>query len=391
MRNGSLKNGTTDYHEVDGILKHWEFLWYLVEVLNKHSWVFKNQPECPAIHGWKQFRSFLRQCGPDTVFDSKRFGAWESKLDTVPLSVMRWAVTRRIFYITAPMQERFEQIHMGNIKMKDVIKPFDDFGIRFATPIISSTDPNFSCSFAWITDWFKHASECGGGGAPDVVDDRTGICVWPDSITQYRGVSKEDQAKLERLIRTGSKKQAGLFWQKLFDELPELTNSLNYGVVWSFSNDYTAEEWLAEAEQRLKAGQTDAYNIQAGLRAIRLVINLCIYLQSIPAEYEGQEGTKWHADTYHGGKAGAVTDGTLVCQIGGSHIIDSMIRSGSKGVSEEALRLVRPHWRRAHTRRPPGKGSDPNAERSVKVRHTLVCSELQSAGAAMRGAVSVLK
>lgn len=53
---------------------------------------------------------------------------------------------------------------------------------------------------------------------------------------------------------------------------------------------------------------------------------------------------------------------------------------GDHAVSRRGTVELCAHFRRGHWRRPPGKGDDPTAEKTVWVRPTLVCRDRLAAG-----------
>lgn len=90
----------------------------------------------------------------------------------------------------------------------------------------------------------------------------------------------------------------------------------------------------------------------------------------------------------------AVTDGAEIFSVQCEHTlseheyhIHALMRE--KGITG-AMRELGSHFRSAHWRRPPGKGDDPEASKTVKVRWTLVNEKRLPEKASPRGTCTVV-
>jgi hypothetical protein len=404
---------STDAYEMEQLLRDWEDDKLIAEAM--YNALGETPPE-PCVRNWKQFRKFLLGSRPGTMFDLTRFGfggdnfranvqehlepfinisadggvrAYGASQNTTGMMLLRWiACSKRLFTISNQMQDQFESIDLGNIRFSDVVFPFPSFGVRFARPVVSVSDPTAQTSFVLVSDWFKLATE----GLPIntmTMEELTSIVTLPPSLTQYLALTDAQKNKLQRLQRTGTDRQRQAYILKLMDQHQREHKKVASHVdswIWNSKRDITVEELLS----RLSKDFTDDASRQ--IKAIRLVVNLCLYLQSLPVEYEESEGKLWHKQQAQSSerKASAISDETLVCHIDGEHIIREMIHRNTETTGKSSSSIM-PHWRRAHKRRPRGKGNDPTAEKTVKVRHTLVLGHLLPDGEAVHGAHSIVK
>ena len=141
---------------VENILSHWEDNMYLFGH-GQHFFQGDEMFKSPGVLNWKEFRKFLRDCRADTIFDDQRFGDSRGRY-YVAASIMRWVATsKRIFQLSPEMQDRFQQINLGNIRFSDLTLPFPNFSVRFAKPLVDTDDQSISHSFALVTDFFNVA------------------------------------------------------------------------------------------------------------------------------------------------------------------------------------------------------------------------------------------
>jgi len=107
----------------------------------------------------------------------------------------------------------------------------------------------------------------------------------------------------------------------------------------------------------------------------RIVFGLCLYLSSLTPE-ERERHVRWSrgqvTEVQKGDprKSETIGDETEVCMVTSAQKISDRHRELLRRImqSEREISLPGPHFCQGHWRRPPGKGHDPNAPRTVWVR-----------------------
>ncbi len=363
--------------------------------------VAANRQTEPAFENAPSFRDYLLQYRPGDVFDEKRFIPSHDpniKLATgvmaaAPALIASWVSgSKRIFRLSAEMQARFETIGFGNLRLSDVLLPFPTFGIQLATPLQDSREKNGEYRFMFV--WSSHLAV----NIPLQHQQSVNFVLLPDVMRGYGGLDplKRNQAQkafLDPSLPYPKRMRIG----KTLDELLVAHKKMyeNSGPIGSMfapsdalETDTLIEDFFAEYKEKIRLH--DVY-----MRQARIALNLCLYLQSLPSSAETEKGTEWKAEYLPKRDLKApfpvITKRTEVCDIVGHHIIDAMVINKRSSAARAGGWEMEPRWRRAHTRRPPGKGSDPTAEKSVKVRHYLIREDLVAQGRLVQGSLAEVR
>lgn len=124
--------------------------------------------------------------------------------------------------------------------------------------------------------------------------------------------------------------------------------------------------------------------------ACRIAFGWMLYLESLmakPGTLEWKAPPKKKAQSKVGGTVGAITEPEKVCNIIGRGKIDPT-EYGTTGTTRTGPGFVRPHWRRAHKKRPPG--SAPGAPKTIKIPNLLIRADLVPLYGIIGGTKSVM-
>lgn len=351
-------------------LRSWEDLMYMNQVqLLKAG----GQPSGPTKH-WSSFRDYLLHYRHDQPFDREKFVSNDpdGQLVHIPAVVAAWVShSKRIFRLSKDMQSRFSVIKLGNMRVSDVLMPFPAFGIQFDTPIQSGYD-RFALNFMLVSNYHELLVEL-----PIEQKGRAiGLTSFPQSQAEYQAFDHREKMEALSLIgKPGKERQLQKILKRQFAQFKQVTEKIGgLGtdglIIGTNKQDMLVEDYLSDiAEEVSNVAGSETMVVQ-----IRIIFNLCLYLQSLPPEAKSQEGAKWEREVSDKliSPRPVITAETEVCDIIGRHILDSMIVDKRPVEHRAGGWEVIPHWRRAHKRRPPGQGHDPNAEKTVKIPHVLV-------------------
>ena len=365
-------------------LRAWEDYMFVLQVNEECQGGF---PRGPARH-WSEFRDYLLRYRQGERFDKERFipDAESSDLRNVntPALLASWiAYSKRVFRLSVDMQAKLQAIKLGNVRVEDLILPFPAFGIQLETPFTGNDGKMYS--FILVNNFHELLLP-----EATVGTKMTSITAFADLLLGYEALNHRDKKDVLEDISKGkmdrAKRMTSKLSNKLVESIEKVGNLGNDSLVIPLNKDLLAEDFLNDLA---KAGTDPRFLLE-----IRIFFNLCLYLQSLPAEAEKEEGVKWQTEVSDSliGVRPVITSETEVCDIVGRHIIDSMVVDRRQKTSVHVgWEISAPHWRRAHKRRPPGLGHDPTAEKTVKVRHTLVREDLMPEVGVVKGSVSDLK
>jgi hypothetical protein len=129
-------------------------------------------------------------------------------------------------------------------------------------------------------------------------------------------------------------------------------------------------------------------------QAVRILAGLCLYIRTLPpiSKYR----TKWQKAEVEPlvMPVQAITDEAEVCVVSTEFTLSPEERTifSSREVNEELAGCMKknPHFRRGFWKRPPGQGHNPDAEKSIWVRPTIVNRHLLREGELPLGAETIL-
>jgi hypothetical protein len=378
-----MKAQQTKATVLEKILKYWEdtmfTFWFQFSLK-------KIQPLGPVAH-WESFREYARTFCVGQKFDMARYYDVPEDVDLgsfkiIPLMLVSWlSNSKRVFRVSGDMQSRLESIRLGNMRLSDLVFPFPSFCVELGMELLGSNGSNYD--FILVHDTNKLLF-------PDLPENKIrSFTTFSSKNTTYCGMSREKMAELRSHLQRGY--TSGKDLRRDVEYLKQValqggrTVSAGETLLINIQKDDLIEDYL---EGLVNAGLT-----KADLARVRLVFNLCIYLQSLPPLFQNEEGVKWKEELLPAQTSDRVfIRSANICEITGKHIIDSMIvdERGEKVQGAGGWELP-PHWRRAHRRRPPGKGNDPTAEKTVKVKHALVRADKIQEFGGTTGSISEVK
>ncbi len=376
---------------VEMFLRMWEAMCFMEQL---HAFLEGKEVD-PAMKHAAAFRDYLLQHRPGEAFDEKRFvPANEAQCEytkgimaAAPALVADWVWgSKRIFRPSAEMQERFTGIKFGNLRFSDLQLPFPIFGVQLANPL-PALQTDYGFMFVWLLDL------PGEGPLPD---RRTlNFVALPQMLKGYGGLDPERCRKALRDLKDPKRFERGrreaLDLATQHGDLKKYAPHLGFLSIplpW-LESDVPIEHFLEAAPK------ANPWLHDWSIAQVRIALNLCLYLQSLPPGAEKEEGVHWKAEYLPKRERKApqpvISTRTEVCDIIGHHIIDGMVVDKRSAEARAGGWEMEPMWRRAHSRRPPGKGNDPTAEKSVKVRHYLIREDLAAQGHPIRGSLAEVR
>lgn len=307
-----------------------------------------------------------------------------TQLQTFPIELFNWTrKSRRVFRLNPWLQQVLEYADFPSMHWGDVLWPFDAFAIELAVPIaFYSADLERNIQYDSIL-------------LSQVPLDNTGRNVYVVmrllSSSDLRSINsagrtKEEQRevltllaqkrqwnRLARVVERGRRRVRvkanfpsgqGIAVFPIFKPGVEENKpiQLNGPVLYEYGR-----QWY---DQKANQKYAPVYMEEIISRLAKIAVGLCLYLESISSE--GQENLVWERNRAKGGPLGAVgviTDEAYVCKVVNRGLIDPTTTKQDKKHSVSGG-FKRPHWRRAHRRRPPH--SPKTAPKSVKVPPRLI-------------------
>jgi hypothetical protein len=364
-----MKNQKTKARVLEAFLRYWEDTFFMRQVTD----TLNHEETTGTVKHWSEFRQYARDFRLGQLYDLQRFHKCPKLLVEIQdfaAILLSWITySKRVFRISKEMQARFEMISLGNIMVSDIVLPFPAFGVELDTEMEYAQGDAFD--FMVVSNYHeliypKIAEMCREKNEP-----LSAITTYSSAQTTYRSIPATKKKEIMGNAQRGYSRHKDLARDVAYLREKAIEGGKQMGrsetIIIPVSEDCLAEDFLAKATEMFPPED---------VRRIRVIFNLCLYLQSLPAQHEQEEGKKWKEEPFEddGTPSGStLTRSANLCDIVGRHILDSMlVDKGGREVLAGSGWELPPHWRRAHKRRPPGKGSDPNAEKSVKVRHSLV-------------------
>ncbi len=318
------------------------------------------------VRNWRAFRKFLLRTRPETDFDKSRFfysdtlNEHMSPEDYDALALFGWTQSsRKVFHLNREVSSIFRGTSLHTLSWSEVLWPFDSFAITLEEPLL--IDDNFSCDCIVVCrlefeddGWFTLISAYG--------PPKASFQMIPEA--KFRAIAKSIRKK--RLSKAGRTLLATIRRYKT-----RAPTRLHFGAT---DNTRVVEsaDWLSNRklssgvdldEKRLEA-------IRCSQGVFRIVASLCQYLASLQPKSR-------HATAVKSAKVEtidpkAITTGADITVVRNRFRLTQAEWDALEGKASASGGEVAPHWRRAHWRRPRGKGNDPTAEKTVWVKPTLV-------------------
>lgn len=300
-----------------------------------------------------------------------------------PMELFQWnRCSRRAFHIPHSLEAMLAAAEFPEMRWDDVLWPFESFVITIEKPVVVE-HPIDGNQQPFDTILVSRFNTPGG---------KLLILRWlhvPPKTGKRLGFTAKEMRQFRTLLSNNKLRVAAKMWGKKIKELSQFSQyqfgsqrvELNL-TPGKFENIIVEPQALYEKLGGLKDGQGNRYNYDESTRSffeslsvtIRIVAGWMLYLENLSSKtMEWQSGRQSKTRIISGGAPSIITDPDQICTIVGKGRIDL-----SEVTSETNQRcskgFVRPHWRRAHYRRPAGSAFD--APKSQRVPPVLVRADL---------------
>jgi hypothetical protein len=365
------------------------------------------------VGNWRSFRRYLLHSVASTEesesFDSKRF---ELQIDPSPMMVLqarnreKWKLfdpllpcffpsllgvwmgnSRRIFSLSPDLQmlinaTSLEGIHLGDLKL-----PFAAFAIELPLPIVGAGGDRFDMIL--FGQFGEKTPGRSNGGMGLLISERC-VTYTPFSLSFKREV--EELARRKRWERLDRKLT---FMDKHLSEY----NNMHRLMFWDEAdNDVPVLEHILGSSERKLAGRPKevglVFDDVAYQQSIRTLAGMALYLRTLPPVSKNR--TEWQRVDIEplAMPVQVITDEAQVCMLSTEFTLSPEERTvlGSPTVNEELAGCMQknPHFRRGFWKRPHGQGHNPDAEKTIWVRPTIVNRHLLKEGELPQGASTIL-
>ena len=349
----------------------WEDFWFLLAISNRLAALMGVRPICsnsgPALNA-AHFRDFLLQIHQDKEADRKvgnftdpdDLAANYRFLPCFVLDLFGWILhSRRIFHVDQDLQSILRATSLDGVCWSDVRLPFDAFAIELATP--------FKDSEGALLDFILLNSFTVAGQV------HMHLRFFTVERNKYRPLTVTQKEHLLSLLSQGQHRRL----DKECIDLLEKTNQFTSSHI--FFEPVDQEEVLHTAARLYRQHHPDNPDpvIQEPWDAmVRIVVGLVLYLKTLPP---GSPHVLPPTTPFRSGLPDrkVITNRWEVCNV--TSVIpltrEERIFYGIEGNQEEQRQAkyeLSCHFREGHWRRPPGKGDDPVAPRTVHVRPCIV-------------------
>lgn len=347
----------------------------------------------PLVHA-HEFRKYLlglrHEKKKEVIFDSERFFpsyefqvAITGPFGSVSTFLASWTFhSRRVFHLTRELQVLLSATSLDGMKWSDIAWPFPAFAVTLEQPIMDHRGDKLDCivvSQSFFRD--NQRQQIISGDQPREGDEKAlSFLLLSRQLCNLGKLSATLKKKLEDAV---SKKQ----WRRvtsLIGLTPENGKEVK-GSVFSFINtDLIANMMVTDSIRDLIIKTDQLVDPKTDLKtnpcqewdeAARIVVGLCLYLQTLPVKSPHRSGWKPARDGMFKPDPLAITSEAEVCTVSSVYTPTREEREifGLEGEERRHAQYeVRTHFRRGHWRRPPGLGNDPNASKVIWVRPTLV-------------------
>ncbi|MEK7187496.1 MAG: hypothetical protein AAB691_01450 [Patescibacteria group bacterium] len=374
-------------------LQYWEDICYWLSIFARYPVGVKSEVVAPfvgPIKHWEEFRTYLLGAVKNSKsFDWDRFSflmneqgemkgpfvdAFEattgSTLHTLlPSGLFSWArSSRRVYRITRELQMMLEQTSLEGMKFSDVKWPFDSFVIILDEPVPSTIGTKCDCILVSTENLYQdHWFRC--------------FRLFEKNDNSSRRTPRHIKRQVEDALRREDFEEV----LKCFKINSGVTRGCSFTITTADSSEKLVTNLFKNCKSYGPAEDNGGWE-----RSIRVALGLCLYLSTLPPKSAHKSGWQPVVATSKPDPK-AILTGAEVCTVADSYRFSLEERSifereyqGGGGYQVSA------HFRRGHWRRPPGKGSDPNAPRVIWVRPTLVRRDRLTENALPGGSEHVL-
>lgn len=396
----------------------WEDMWFSwnasVQTQAGLEGMISSSKESPPFDGplgnFYKFRKYLKTVNElDDIrqFDRFRFlgdGSTQAmlhdiakqmnySLSTFPVALASWTMhSRRVFHISADLQVLLNSTMLDGVYWRDVNLPFRSFAVSLDIPIVDHRGAKFDCILfgeepRYGKEWARPTyigvrlfhTKLGGGVRHITPDCRDDIM---RAMKDGRWEHVEKTLEFVSSPKTNSFFPIRLSTFFLDDSIADFPVTTHVGKL-DVDDRPEEERDHGTPETRI---HHDA--------AVRIVVGLCLYLQTLPSGSSARSEWKQHERPGRKPDPRAITNDAQVCVVSCIHKLtaeEREVTGDDKAMRKKSLYELCAHFRRGHWRRPPGQGQIPDAPRTVWVRPTLVRRDRLAEGQLPGGAKTVLK
>jgi polyhydroxyalkanoate synthesis regulator phasin len=376
-----------DTNRLEQALLTWERMCFLNGRAQKIQYGIRSEPDVlisPYRH-YDEFRKFLLSRNPklndkfiltDEVSCSRDIthGSWHH----LPQEIHMWSVkSRRIYQVSEDLQQFLEVTSFGNLTWNDVTLPFDAFGISLSSPVMYPGEGNLGLTNRTSDDFLLVTRQPGCVGGIHLYMRLIGI------DPAFCPLAKKVCQRIDSLIEDGRFEKA----KRVLDEVKERiertdSNSsvprimipksyMNRRIEQMFEN----EEVSVIHGHSINSEREDIVRYTTRT-LVRIVIGLCLYLESLNRTHSGSHKHGIGKPVLPSIDTQTLLGESQVCAVTGHNLLSEHDRKfcgliRKKGLAV-AIHEMGAHFRCAYWRRPPGKGDDPSAAKTVHVRSTMV-------------------
>lgn len=297
--------------------------------------------------------------------------------------------SRRAFHLTEDLSRLLNATSLDGLCWEDIDWPFPSFAITLAKPLVQD-GIHYDCLLV------SRIGSCKDGKGAVFID------LFSSLLAKHMPFHRNARLRIQWLI---SKQR----WREAYDEHHKWCLQWSGRCKKAGTEGSTGVGLPYEAIRgrfvtdsvkglREKAGcDVHPYNSPWNLydRAIRLAVNLCAYLATIPAHNQPifqKRQIFWDKKQTPVGLG--ITEEAEICTVTAEHFLTSEERQvvlAHIDRQHQGGYTLPVHWRRAHRRREKGHGHDPNAPRTVKVKAALVNGHLLQEGILPGGSKTTLR
>ena len=373
---------------LEEMLRVWESYHFTLNALSRIQ-VVTGRPQTVPLVGpvalWDKLRAHLLKAmdehNDDVFFDEKvaRFILQDDGSNfytMMPLAFANWMRrSRRIYHIGAELEQLMLMTSLRGITWGDVSLPFEAFAITLEVPISDRHGTEYDCILVDASS-----------------KSNTLIYVFSRTIAGTARIDSSTRDQVYRLIRQEKIGKAVKVLKKLHK------HKANVGVGRLLSLDITQlSEDIGDITSKVQeiSDLNARQELDDAMFINRVVVSLCMYLKSMPPGSDATRERAAHAprSTSGGSTSADITDEVRVCEVLNIYPLNTQEQrelSQTKLFTVETFRELSAHFRAGHWRRPPGRGDDPTAPKTVHVRPTIVRAEKREHGTLLGGLQQVL-
>lgn len=373
---------------LEHILRTWEDMWFWLT----SGYPFNGIERVSPVENWRDFRKFLlNRRDDDTSFNQMwPFSRPMSGLTPLhnalgsitPFVLSAWCCwSRRVFNLSSDLQLLLQATSLRRVKLADVKMPFKCMVIQLSEPLMYAGAP---LDLLVMTRLFR------------VFEGREQVEIFllNRNILEYEHLSLVDKKKVKKNLGISGRFSKVTSFLDVYQKRTLMKSIGPECVKLSILPQFFGLPLLESIRKSREVHGTEDQNeefVALADTALQIAVGLCLYLHTFPSGNSYiRDNIPLRAMSSSGGIRGeGVTDGAKVCDVSTEYALSTeereiYLRIPSVGVD----RFITPHFRMGHWRRPPGKGNDPDVEKTIWIRPALVNAHLLNEGEIPKGAVT---